>query len=492
MSPLIAPMMLAHRNLIDTLPPIPREFRGAWVATVDNIDWPSRRDLSSDQQQAELLKIIETAKSLHLNALVLQVRPSADALYKSPLEPWSEYLTGLQGRAPSPEWDPIAFAVKECHERGMELHCWFNPYRAKHPAQQGPMAANSLAVTNPDIVKSYDRYLWMDPGEKTVQKRSLDVIFDVVKRYDIDGVHIDDYFYPYPVTDSKKQRVDFPDGPSWTAYRQHGGNLSRDAWRRKNVDDFIHDLYQGVKRIKKHVKVGISPFGIARPGVPKTVKAGFDQYSELYADAQKWLNEGWCDYYSPQLYWAVSSAQPFPALLKYWVGENKKERHIWAGLYTGRTDSKEGNWKASEILDQISYSRKLEETAGNVHFSFKCLQGNFNNIASALKNGPYQNDAFVPESSWLGQRKPRMPRIVSKDGVSFEISNSDQFMAVCYGTLKNPNQGDEEGNVTWGPWQTYHSGDRISWVTLAKGPVAAVTFSNTGVVSDPVIQPTKK
>ena len=494
MTLLIATMMLSQQKLIATLPPIPREFRGAWVATVDNIDWPSKRNLSTEQQQAELLKIIETAKSLKLNALVFQVRPSADALYKSSIEPWSEYLTGLQGRAPSPEWDPIEFAVKECHERGMELHCWFNPYRAKHPAQHGPVASNHLARTNPDVVKQYDRYLWMDPGEKAVQKRSLDVMLDVVKRYDIDGVHIDDYFYPYPVTDARKQKVDFPDTPSWTLYKQRGGDLGRDDWRRKNVDDFIENLYKSVKRVKKHVKVGISPFGIARPGRPSTVKAGLDQFKELYADAEKWLNKGWCDYYAPQLYWAVKSpGQPFPDLLRYWVAENKMNRHVWAGLYTGRTDAAEGNWNASEILEQIQISRKYEETQGNVHFSFKCLAGNFKNIASALKNGPYAKEAFIPESPWLGDKKPRMPRIISRDEtISFEAAQAGQFMAVCYGTLKDPDGGDEDENVRWSAWQSYNSGDRLSFVNLAKGPIAVVAFSDTGVVSDAVIQPTKK
>ncbi|MBS1701498.1 MAG: family 10 glycosylhydrolase [Armatimonadetes bacterium] len=492
MTLLFATMMLANDKLTATLPPIPREFRAAWVATVDNIDWPSRRDLTTQQQQDELLKIIQKAQDLNLNALVFQVRPSADALYRSSLEPWSEYLTGLQGRAPDPAWDPIEFAVTECHRRGIELHCWFNPYRAEHPAQKGPLAANHLFNTNPGIVKKYDRYLWMDPGEKDVQKRSLDVIFDVVKRYDIDGVHLDDYFYPYPVKDGSGNEVDFPDGPSWNKYKSSGGTLSRDDWRRQNVDEFIENLYKGVKKLKKHVLVGISPFGIARPGKPSTVKAGFDQYSELYADAQKWLNEGWCDYYSPQLYWAISSPQPYPDLLKYWLGQNKHDRHVWAGLYTGRTDPSEGNWKATEILNQIAISRKLEDDSGNVHFSFKCLANNFANVATALKNGPYQDDAFVPASPWLGDKKPRMPRIVVAGSVSFEAPKSGEFMAICYGTRKDPDGGDEAENVTWGNWQRYHSGDPISWVNVAHGPIAAVTFSDTGVASEPVIQPTKR
>ena len=493
MTLLFATIMLAHQNLVQTLPEIPREFRGAWVATVDNIDWPSKRDLTTAQQQADLLKIIENAHALHLNALVFQIRPHGDALYPSKLEPWSEYLTGQQGRAPNPMWDPLEFAIKESHARGIELHCWFNPYRANHPAQKGPCCDSHICKTNPECVKSYDRYQWMDPGEKTVQQHSLDVILDVVKRYDVDGVHLDDYFYPYPIYDTSKQKVDFPDGASWTKYVQSGGRLSRGDWRRKNCDDFIENLYKGIKRIKKSVKFGISPFGIARPGVPSGIKAGVDQYNDLYADAQKWLENGWCDYYAPQLYWAINSpGQPYEPLLKYWIRENKMQRHVWAGLYTSRLDPKEGNYKTPEIISQIAISRKDQSSEGNIHFSYKALALNNQNIAGALEKGPYAHQAFVPESPWLGDKQPRSPRVVRQDGISFEVNKADQFMAVCYGTLKNSAAGDDPGNVVWGNWRQYRSGERISFVQGAKGPIAAVTFSNTGIASEPIIQPTSK
>ena len=493
MTLLFATIMLAHQNLVQTLPEIPREFRGAWVATVDNIDWPSKRDLSTAQQQAELLKIIENAYALHLNALVFQIRPHGDALYPSKLEPWSEYLTGQQGRAPNPMWDPLEFAIKESHARGIELHCWFNPYRANHPSQKGPCCDTHICKTNPECVKSYDRYQWMDPGEKMVQQHSLDVILDVVKRYDVDGVHLDDYFYPYPIYDSSKHKVDFPDGASWTKYVQGGGRLSRGDWRRKNCDDFIEDLYKGIKRIKKTVKFGISPFGIARPNVPAGIKAGVDQYNDLYADAQKWLENGWCDYYAPQLYWAINSpGQPYEQLLKYWIKENKMNRHVWAGLYTSRLDPKEGNYKTPEIISQIAISRKDQSSEGNIHFSYKALALNNQNIAGALEKGPYAHQAFIPESPWLGDKQPRSPRVVRQDGISFEVNKLDQFMAVCYGTLKDSAAGDDPENVVWGNWRQYRSGDRISFLQGAKGPIAAVTFSNTGIVSEPVIQPTSK
>ena len=493
MTLLIATIMTANLNLIQSLPSVPREFRGAWVATVANIDWPSKRDLSSEQQQAELLKIIENARALRLNALVFQIRPSGDALYKSKLEPWSEYLTGRQGKAPNPEWDPLEFAVREAHARGIELHCWFNPYRANHPSQLNPWCSTHICSTYPSAVKTYDKYKWMDPGEKVVQQHSQEVILDVVKRYDIDGVHLDDYFYPYPVNDGNKQKIDFPDGPSWTRYQQSGGRLRRGDWRRKNCDDFIENLYKGIKGIKKSVKFGISPFGIARPGVPAGIKAGIDQYSELYADAQKWLEEGWCDYYAPQLYWAISSpGQPFKPLLNYWVKTNKMNRHVWAGLYTSRLDPKEGNYKLAEINDQVVASRQGQPSQGNIHFSYKALANNNQNVATSLKNGLYAKDAFIPESPWLGAKQPRSPRIVKSSALAFEVSNPDQFMAICYGRLKDPNGDDSPDNVDWGSWMNYQSGKEISLSATEKGPVAAITFSKTGIASDPVIQPTMK
>lgn len=206
----------------DAPPPMAREFRAAWVATVDNIDWPSKRDLTVTEQQTELIRILDTAKAMNLNALILQVRPSADALYASRLEPWSEFLTGRQGRSPEPFYDPLEFAVTQAHLRGLELHCWFNPYRAYHPAQKGPIASRHVARTNPRIVKRYGSYLWMDPGEPEVQRRSLAVMLDVVRRYDIDGVHIDDYFYPYKEKGPDGKYMEFPDEPSFQRYKDGG------------------------------------------------------------------------------------------------------------------------------------------------------------------------------------------------------------------------------------------------------------------------------
>jgi len=406
--------LAASGGQVLTPPPLPREFRAAWVATVDNIDWPSRRDLSTDQQKREMLRILDLAKSMRLNAIILQVRPSADALYPSKIEPWSEYLTGQQGRAPKPMYDPLEFAVQEAHKRGLELHCWFNPYRALHPAQKGPTAPNSIVRTNPSVAKQYGPYRWMDPGEELVQKRSLQVMLDVVKRYDIDGVHIDDYFYPYKEKGPDGKIMDFPDDASYGRYRKRGGVLARDDWRRKNVDDFIRDLYVGIKKEKSWVKFGISPFGIWRPGNPSSIKAGVDQYADLYADARKWLQLGWCDYFTPQLYWPVKqTAQSYPVLLDWWMQQNSRGRHVWPGNYTSRTSPSEGNWQPKEVIDQIAITR-AQHADGNVHFSMKAFMENWNGITTALQKGPYAGPALVPPSPWLDDQPPHAPKVESE------------------------------------------------------------------------------
>ena len=400
--------LLSPQQALDGPPPMPREFRAAWVATVGNIDWPSQKGLSVDQMKSEMLRILDTAQKLRLNAIILQVRPSADALYRSKLEPWSEYLTGVQGKPPAENFDPLEFAVKETHERGMELHCWFNPYRAGHPLQTGPMAPSHISNTHSSVVKKYGKYLWMDPGEPYVQRHSLNVIRDVVHRYDIDGVHIDDYFYPYP-----EGGKDFPDEPSYQTYRASGGTLDRSDWRRANVDSFVHSIYKTIKGEKPWVKFGISPFGIYRPGVPAAIKAGVDQYAELYADCKKWLNEGWCDYFSPQLYWPISQkAQSYPVLLDWWISQNSKGRHIWPGLYTSRVGGDEGKtWNLKEVLDQIALTRQREGATGEVQFSMKVFVENSQKISDVLQTGLYQERALVPASPWLGKNSPEIPNV---------------------------------------------------------------------------------
>lgn len=404
------------------VPDLPREFRAAWIATVDNIDWPSKPGLSRSELIAEMNAIFDVCQKVGLNAVIFQVRPSADSLYKSKIEPWSWYLTGEQGKAPEGDWDPLAYVVDEGHRRGLEVHVWCNPYRALHPAQKGPVSADHIVSTDPDLAKTYGTYRWMDPGEKKVQDRSFAVFMDLVERYDIDGLHIDDYFYPYKVKDTAGNLVDFPDQPSYDAYRMAGGKLDRGDWRRKNVDDFILRVYRGMKDRKKWVKFGISPFGIYRPGIPEGIKAGVDQYADLYADALKWFQKGWCDYFTPQLYWPIAQTpQSYPVLLKWWNEQNTGGRHLWPGNYTSRLNPGDGNWKPQELLDQIRLTRETIKVPGNVHFSMKALQRNWNGIADSLAQGPYANAALVPASPWLDRAAPPAPKrkSVTRTGVEW-------------------------------------------------------------------------
>ncbi|XVJ58911.1 MAG: family 10 glycosylhydrolase [Tepidisphaera sp.] len=391
-------------------PPAPmREFRGAWVATVANIDWPTSRTASVSQQRAEMLAMLDAMKAANFNAVVFQVRPSCDAFYKSELEPWSEFLTGESGKAPAEEFDPLAEWIREAHARGMELHAWVNPFRARHFDAKKPDAATHVSRTKPELVKAYDRFLWLDPGEAEAQEHTFRVIADITSRYDIDGLHIDDYFYPYP-----KGSEPFPDGPSWTRYSDDGGRLSRDDWRRDNINRFVKRLYETTKATKKHVKVGISPFGIWRPEHPAGVK-GMDAYEKLYADARLWLREGWLDYCSPQLYWRVEAPQqPFVPLLKWWEGENVKARSMWPGLYPSRLlpgeIEKNAGWTGEEIVKQVGLIREFVKLGpGSVHFSAKAIVSDAGGVRTGLARGPFAAPALVPATPWLDDVPPAAP-----------------------------------------------------------------------------------
>jgi uncharacterized lipoprotein YddW (UPF0748 family) len=410
------------------LPPAaPREFRAVWVSTVANIDWPSRNNLTVAKQQAEAIAILDRAKALNLNAIVLQVRPSADAIYFSKLEPWSEFLTGQQGRPPRPFYDPLEFWIAEAHARGLELHAWFNPYRARHTTAKTALASNHVASTRPETVKPYGKSLWMDPGEPAAAQHTQEVILDVVRRYDIDGVHIDDYFYPYPVdaqagnsdalepgaASAMRGQLEFPDQPSWQRYRQAGGNLTRPDWRRQNVNQLIEALHLGIHREKSWVRFGISPFGIGRPDRRPPGIAGFSQYDSLYADAELWLAKGWLDYMTPQLYWPIAQkAQAFDVLLDYWLAQNPQGRHIWPGLFTSRIDNSARSFTADEIVSQVALSRTRAGVNGHVHFSVVALMENRKGVGDQLKANVYQSAALTPATPWLGADLPAAPTVL--------------------------------------------------------------------------------
>jgi uncharacterized lipoprotein YddW (UPF0748 family) len=388
-------------------PPLRREFRGAWIASVGNIDWPSKPELSVAEQQAELISLLDRAASLRLNAIILQVRPSCDALYSSKLEPWSQYLTGTMGKAPVPFYDPLEFAVAEAHKRGLELHAWFNPFRALTTMHNAAgVAPNHISRAHPEYVRRYGDLAWLDPGEEGARSAVMDVILDVVHRYDIDAVHLDDYFYPYLQKDKRGHPIPFPDDASWKRYADGGGAMTRDDWRRENINTFVRDLYGRIKTEKSWVKLGISPFGIWRPDKDLNI-SGLDAFAEIYADSRKWLENGWLDYLSPQLYWSTDAPkQSFPVLLQWWTDANAMQRHLWPGIATDRIGIQR---PASDILGQIALTRKMSTTAGNIHWHFKSLVENLGQISDQLGKELYSEVAAVPASSWLGSPPMEKP-----------------------------------------------------------------------------------
>ncbi|CAN5664981.1 hypothetical protein BH23GEM9_BH23GEM9_31360 [soil metagenome] len=411
-SPLGAPVGPFYRKTGDVmaLPVVEREFRGVWLATVGNMDWPSRRNLTSKQAQDELLRLLDTARDLGLNAVIFQIRPMADAFYESSLEPWSDYLTGVSGRAPQPYWDPLAFAVEQAHARGLELHAWFNPFRAGFVAKQTPLTASHISQRRPDLIRRYGSYYWLDPGEPDARRQAIDVITDVVRRYDVDAVHIDDYFYPYQERDARGRLIPFPDEASWAEHGAKTG-LGRNDWRRSNIDTFIEQMYFAVRSEKPHVRVGISPFGIWRPGHPASVR-GLDSYSELYADTRKWLVNGWADYYAPQLYWRTDAPQqPYTDLLQWWSEQNPWGRHIWAGNIPNNINDTARGWRSSEILEQVRLTREHSGATGNIHFSATSLRRNPGGLHEAFRGSIYAAPALVPASPWLANGPTPPPSV---------------------------------------------------------------------------------
>ncbi len=405
-------------------PPPVRELRGAWIATVANINRPSKPGLSVAQQQAELISLLDHAARLHLNAIYFQVRPVADALYASPLEPWSEYLTGTQGKMPQPLYDPLALAVSEAHQRGLQLHAWFNPFRAGHPDAKSSPALNHVIRTHPELVRHYGKQIWLDPGEPEARARAINAVLDVVNRYDVDGVVFDDYFYPYP---EKVGGVaaDFPDGASWKKYGAQSG-LSRDDWRRENINRFVQKVSQSVHAAKPWVQFGISPFGIWRPGVPTGIDTkALDAYGKLYADAKLWINNGWVDYLAPQLYWPIApSEHSFTTLNQWWRQQNLKGRHVFAGLYDAAAGSK---FSEEEIGRQMDVVRAQTGSGGVIHYHLGSLIANPR--LAKIVAAKYAPPALPPAVTWLESTPPKKPKLQlteSRAGTKFQWENSGE------------------------------------------------------------------
>lgn len=400
-----------HQNILAQTPE-KREFRAAWIATVANIDWPSLPGLSSDRQKAEYRALLDHLKYAGMNAVIVQVRPAADAMYPSELEPWSEWLMGARGKAPEPYYDPLMYMIEEAHDRGMEFHAWFNPYRAIFKVDPTFNDSTHLTLRKPEWFVQYGEKMYFDPGIPEVRDFVTNVIRDVVKRYDVDAIHFDDYFYPYRIAG-----VEFPDSLSFAQYGSQYKSNQKDDWRRENVNTIIRMLHESIKSEKEYVKFGISPFGVWRNKVKDSrgsdTQAGQTNYDDLFADVLLWMKEGWLDYLVPQIYWPIGFNLADYQVLVDWWNDHSYGRHIYIGegAYRINADSPTEAWQnPSEMPDHLRLSRKYDNLLGQAYFSAKSLVGNPLGFTDTLHNKLYQYPALVPVMDWIDSEPPLSPR----------------------------------------------------------------------------------
>lgn len=388
------------------------EFRGVWIATVENIDWPSKKGLSVEQQKAEFIQILDMHYRNGINAVIVQVRPVADAFYPSTLEPWSEYLTGRQGLPPTPFYDPLQFMIEETHKRGMEFHAWINPYRAVFNIGKSSVSPTNITKIKKEWAVTYGKFKWLDPGIPEVRQHTARVVRDIISRYDVDAIHMDDYFYPY------KEAGEFPDSKS---YARYGNGMSRADWRRANVDSIIQLLSATIRSTNPHVKFGISPFGIwrnKRQDPEGSNTNGSSNYDDLYADIRLWLQQGWIDYVAPQLYWQIGhKLADYTALLDWW-GHNTYGRQFYVGHALYR--AMEPAWQnPNELPRQIQMLRANPNVNGSVYFSSKNFIPNYHGWTDSLRNVYYRTPAIIPPMKWIDSVPPPRP-ILDQSKVSFD------------------------------------------------------------------------
>ncbi|CAH8714633.1 family 10 glycosylhydrolase [Paenibacillus thiaminolyticus] len=361
-------------------------LRGTWISTVYNIDWPAdpRKGANPEQQKKQYSEMLDKLQGMGLNAVFVQVRPTSDAFFPSKLLPWSEWLTGKQGQDPG--YDPLAYMIEETHRRGMEFHAWFNPFRISVQGDIAKLAADHPAKQHPDWVVKHGGKLMYDPGVPEARQFIVDTIMEVVNGYDIDGVHLDDYFYPYGQASEP-----FRDDASYKAYNKVFNN--KGDWRRNNVNQFIEQLNGEIKASKANIRFGVSPFGVWRNAsldpTGSNTKAGVNTYDDLYADTRTWIKHGWIDYIAPQIYWHIGhSAADYKTLVDWWV---KETAGTGVDLYIGHAayklaDAKEKDWFSADVLiRQLDYNKQYDSVAGSIFFSAKDLLNNTKDVAARLK-----------------------------------------------------------------------------------------------------------
>ena len=386
-----------------------REFRAAWITTVANIDWPSQRTGSPGEQQEELAGLLHKFEQMHFNAVVMQVRPAADAFYKSSYEPWSEYLTGKQGKEPNPFYDPLEFAIRECRKRNLEFHAWFNPFRAVANLKVSDVHPQHVSNRYPHWFFTYGGKKYFNPGVPEARSFIVEVIMEVVKNYDIDAVHFDDYFYPYKI---KGEEID-----DEAAYRRYGQGLGRADWRRQNINQFIQALSDSILVHKPHVKFGISPVGAWRNQSEdprgSATRVGQPAYDYLYADIRKWLEEGWIDYVAPQLYWSTASRYGSYEVLTHWWHKNSFGKHIYTGnaiFKIGEVEDDKTWLQPAEFSRQMRINREYSAIKGAIFFSTKSVFKNPLGLQDTLRRNFFKRKALVPTMPWKDPVPPNPPR----------------------------------------------------------------------------------
>ena len=394
------------------------EFRAAWIATLENIDWPTKKGLSTEEQKSEFIKLLDLLQSIGMNAIIVQIRPVADAFYPSELEPWSEYLSGVQGKAPNPFYDPLAFMIAETHKRNMEFHAWLNPYRAVFSLATSSIAPTHITRKHPEWFINYAGKKYFNPGLPQARNFIHDVVKEIITKYNIDAVHMDDYFYPYPVGTKE-----FPDNKT---YIEYGHNLSKADWRRSNCDSIITMISSLIKSTHPTMKFGISPFGVWRnksvDSTGSNTKAGLTNYDDLYADILLWLNKGWIDYVVPQLYWERGHKLcDYDTLLEWW------NKHTYGRqLYIGHTLERVGHsiaWRnKNELPDEIKNLREYFSTDGSAFFSAGIFKNNPNGWNDSLHNNYYRLPAIIPPMAWIDSSVPAKPVIVKQDKNKISLS----------------------------------------------------------------------
>ncbi len=364
------------------------EIRGVWVASIYNMDWPSKKGLSVEQQKREYISILENIKKWNMNAVFVQIKPVGDSFYPSKYSPWSEYLTGKQGV--NPGYDPLKFMIEEAHKRGIEFHAWFNPYRLSvNGSGIEKLSKDNIGRKKPEWTVKYGNQLLLNPGIPEVNDYVIDSVLEVVKNYDVDGVHMDDYFYPYKV-----KGQEYPDSVQYKKYGEKFSNIG--DWRRNNINKLVEKLYTKIKREDKNITFGISPFGVWRnissDSRGSNTQAGVQNYDDLYADVLYWMEKGWIDYVAPQLYWNQGfKVAEYNTLVKWWSQYAKKTK---TDLYIGQAAYKVKDWSnPNEMKNQINYNRNYTEVKGSIFFNYKSLRENPKNIINSLLDGPYKQTA---------------------------------------------------------------------------------------------------